>query len=200
MFAMAFGAFDQTLVQILKTMVYDPGVYNQYKVRLLIFPYVDVDYERNRAGDGVTDVAKSITLRQNVHNMRVLADRAAILSPALLLPHDEKRNPNGVKYHEISVPTLIAWGEFDNMMPAAQTQRFANILGTDDVQITYIPRAGHFAHTDQPLFVADTIINFVRRVVGRSAMADINIGNEGIWKGDERAMIEDLRAIHGITP
>ena len=197
---MAFGAFDQTLVQILKTMVYDPGVYNQYKLRLLTFPYVDVDYERNRAGDGVTDVATSITMLQNVHNMRVLADRAAILSPALLLPYDEKRNPNGVKYNEISVPTLIAWGEFDNMMPAAQTQRFANILGTDDVQITYIPRAGHFAHTDQPLFVADTIINFVRRVVGRSAMADINIGNEGIWKGDERAMIEDLRAIHGIMP
>ncbi|MCH9044902.1 MAG: alpha/beta hydrolase [SAR324 cluster bacterium] len=199
-FAMALGAFDQTLVQILKTMVYDPGVYNQYKLRLLTFPYVDVDYERNRAGDGVTDVATSITMLQNVHNMRVLADRAAILSPALLLPYDEKRNPNGVKYNEISVPTLIAWGEFDNMMPAAQTQRFANILGTDDVQITYIPRAGHFAHTDQPLFVADTMINFVRRVVGRSAMADINIGNEGIWKGDERAMIEDLRAIHGIMP
>ena len=198
MFAMAFGAFDQTLVQILKTMVYDPAVYNQYKVRLLVFPYVDVDYERNRTGDGVTDVAKSITMGQNVHNMRVLADRAAILSPALLLPYDEKRNPNGVKYSDITVPTLIAWGEFDNMMPAAQTQRFANILGTDDVQITYIPRAGHFAHTDQPLFVADTIINFIRRVVGRSAMADINIGNEGIWKGDERQMIEDLRAIHGI--
>lgn len=199
MFASAFGAFDQTLVQILKSMVYDPGKYNQYKLRLLTFPYVDVDYERNGAQDGVSDVAKSTTLRLKFHNLRVLADRAAILSPALLLPYDEKRNPNGVKYENITVPTLVMWGEYDTMMPAAQTQRFANVLGTDDVQITYVPRAGHFAHTDQPNFVADTIINFIRRVKGRKAMADINLGNEGIWKGDEEVMIRDLRKIYGIT-
>lgn len=95
MFAQLFGAFDQTLVQILKTMVWNPTVYNQYKVRWLTFPYVEVDYHRNGAGDGGTDVANSVTLRQNVHNMCVLADRAAILSPALLLPYDAGRNPNG---------------------------------------------------------------------------------------------------------
>jgi pimeloyl-ACP methyl ester carboxylesterase len=198
MFAAAFAAFDQTLVQILKTMVYNPGVYNQYNLRKLIFPYVDVDYERNTAKDGVTDVAKAATLRLHLHNLRVLAERAAILSPALLLPYHPEYNPRGVDYQKITVPTLIAWGEFDNMMPAAQTQRFANVLGTDDVQITYIPRAGHFAHTDQPLFVADTIINFIRRVMGRGALADINLGNEGIWKGDERLAIEELRVLHGI--
>jgi len=198
MFAQAFGAFDQTLVQILKTMVHNPSVYNQYKLRLLTFPYVQVDYERNRAGDGVSDVAKSITLRQNYHNMRVLADRAAILSPALLLPHHPKKNPNGVRYRDITVPTLVCWGEYDNMMPAAQTQRFAHVLGTDDVQITYIAHAGHFAHTDQPLLVADTILNFIRRIMGRGSLADIYLGNEGIWKGDERAMIQDLRQIYGV--
>lgn len=198
MFAGAFGAFDQTLVQIYKTMVYDPNVYNQYNLRRITFPYVDVDYERNRAGDGVTDVARSLTLRLKLHNIRVLADRAAILSPALLLPYDAKRNPEGVRYENIDVPSLIMWGEFDNMMPAAQTQRFANVLGTEDVQITYVPRAGHFAGTDQPDFVADTIVNFVRRVKGRSALADINLGNVGIWKGDERLMIQELRAIHSV--
>lgn len=197
MFAAAFGAFDQTLIQILKTMVYHPGVYNQYSLRKLIFPYVDVDYERNTAQDGVSDVAKATTLRLHLHNMRVLADRAAILSPALLLPYHPVHNPRGVDYQRVRVPTLIAWGEFDNMMPAAQTQRFANVLGTDDVQITYIPRAGHFAHTDQPLFVADTILNFIRRVMGRSALADIYLGNEGIWKGDERLAIADLRVLYG---
>lgn len=198
MFAAAFAAFDQTLVQILKTMVYNPGVYNQYNLRKLIFPYVDVDYERNTVKDGITDVAKATSLRLHLHNLRVLAERAAILSPALLLPYHPTHNPRGVDYQKITVPTLIAWGEFDTMMPAAQTQRFANVLGTDDVQITYIPRAGHFAHTDQPLFVADTIVNFIRRVMGRSALADINLGNEGIWKGDERLVIEELRVLHGI--
>lgn len=197
-FAAAMGAFDQTLVQIYKTMVYDPNVYNQYNLRDLTFPYVDVDYERNKAGDGITDVAKSVNMRLKMHNIRVLADRAAILSPALLLPYHQSKNPNGVKYENIKVPSLIMWGEYDNMMPAAQTQRFANVLGTSNVQITYIPRAGHFAGTDQPDFVADTIVNFLRRVMGRSALADINLGNAGIWKGDEGKMIKDLRSIHKI--
>jgi hypothetical protein len=73
------------------------------------------------------------------------------------------------------------------------------VLGTDDVQITYVPRAGHFAGTDNPGYVSDTIGNFVRRVMGRSAMADVNLGNQGIWKGDEREMINDLRAIQGVS-
>ena len=198
-FAMLFAAFDQTLVQILKTMVYDPSKYNQYNMRYLVFPYVDVDYERNRSGDGMTDVAKSTTMRLKLHNMRVLSDRAAILSPALLLPHHPQRNPNGVRYQDITMPTLIIWGEYDNMMPAAQSQRFANVLGTDDVQITYIPRAGHFPATDNPNSVADTIINFIRRVMGRSTLADIYVGNNGIWKGDERQLVQELRDLHRIS-
>ena len=72
------------------------------------------------------------------------------------------------------------------------------VLGTDDVQLSLIPRAGHFAGTDNPKFVADTLINFIRRVKGRDGMADIYLGNEGIWKGDEAQMIDDLRAINGI--
>lgn len=196
-FALQFGAFDQTLVQILKTMVWNPAVYNQYKLRALVFPYVQVDYERNLGPrDGINAVASSLSLQLNLHNMRVLADRAAVLSPALLLPHCPRHNPRGPDYGRIDVPTLVAWGEFDNMMPAAQTQRFAHVLGTDDVQVTYIPRAGHFAHTDQPLFVADTILNFLRRVLGRRALADVYLGNSGIWKGDERDLLSDLRKIY----
>lgn len=198
-YAMLFAAFDQTLVQILKTMVHDPSKYNQYNMRYLTFPYVDVDYERNGAGDGISDVAKSTTMRLKLHNMRVLSDRAAILSPALLLPHHPQRNPSGVRYQDITVPTLIMWGENDNMMPAAQTQRFANVLGTDDVQITYIPRSGHFPATDNPNGVADTLINFIRRVMGRSVLADVYVGNSGIWKGDERQMVRELRVLHQIS-
>ncbi|MDT8310318.1 MAG: alpha/beta hydrolase [Methylophaga sp.] len=197
-FAAAMGAFDQTLVQILKTMVHVPAVYNQYNMRNLVFPYVDVDYARNPTGDGITDTASSISMKLKLHNIRVLADRAAVLSPSQLLPYHAEKNPEGVDYNGITIPTLIMWGEYDNMMPAAQTQRYANILGTDDVQITYIPRAGHFPAEDQPELVADTIVNFVRRVMGRSAMADINLGNDGIWKGDEHKMIKDLRVIHNI--
>lgn len=81
-FAMLFAAFDQTL---------------------------DVDYERNGRSDGIVDIATSTTMRLKLHNMRVLADRAAILSPALLLPHHPQHNPNGVRYQDITVPTLIMW-------------------------------------------------------------------------------------------
>jgi len=94
------------------------------------------------------------------------------------------------------MPTLIMWGEYDNMMPAAQAQRFANVLGTNDVQISYIPRSGHFPATDNPNNVSDTILNFIRRTKGRTALADIYIGNDGIWKGDESLMIKELRLLH----
>ena len=73
------------------------------------------------------------------------------------------------------------------------------MLGTDNVQISYIPRSGHFPATDNPISVTDTIINFVRRVMGRNALADIYVGNHGIWKGDEHLMIEELRALHKIV-
>jgi hypothetical protein len=36
-------------------------------------------------------------------------------------------------------------------------------------------------------------------VKGRRALADINLGNAGIWKGDERLMIQDLRALNQIA-
>lgn len=90
------------------------------------------------------------------------------------------------------------WGEHDTMMPAAQSHRFANVLGTDDVQTTLIPDAGHFAHTDQPEKVAGTIIDFVRRVAGRAHLGHIFLGYQGIWKGDERHMIAALRQIYDI--
>lgn len=198
-FRMLFSTFDQTVVQVMKTMVYNPEVYNQYKVRLITFPYVDQDYERNGNNDGLTDIFRSTTALLNFHNLRVLSDRAAALSPAQLLPYHPEKQPLGVEYDKITVPSLIMWGEFDTMMPAAQTQRFAYVLGTDDVTINYVPRAGHFAHTDNPLYVADTIVNFIRRVVGRSEMGDINLGHQGIWKGDEKQMIGDLRQIYDLT-
>lgn len=198
-FAMLFAAYDQTVVQINKTMVHNPAVYNQYKVRLITFPYVEQDYERNSNGDGVSGIFRSTTARLNFHNIRVLADRAAALSPALLLPYHPEKQPLGVQYDKITVPSLIMWGEDDNMMPAAQTQRFAYVMGTDDVTINYVPRAGHFAHTDNPLYVADTIVNFIRRVVGRSSMGDINLGHQGIWKGDEAQLINDLRRIYDLA-
>lgn len=193
-FAEAMGAADQTMVQIFKTMVYDPNKYNQYNLRDITFPYVDVDYERSAHKDG--EDATSLTLRPHPDAMRVLTDRSAVLSPALLLPYDPVRNPKGVDYDKITVPNLVLFGEFDNMMPANQIYRFANVLHRAEVQIGLIPRAGHFAGTDQPERVAEEIINFIRRVAGTRALGDIFLGYTGIWKGDEEKVIKDLRALY----
>jgi len=195
---MAMGAVDQTMVQIFKTMVYDPNKYNQYNLRDIMFPYIDVDYERSTSKSDTGTDANSMTMELHWEALRTLADRASILSPALLLPYDQNENKKGVKYENITVPALILWGEYDNMMPANQIYRFANIMPNSDVQIQLIPRAGHFAGTDQPDRVAEEIINFIGRIMGRDKLADIFLGFTGIWKGDEDKVISDLRQIYNI--
>ncbi len=194
-FAMAMGSVDQTMVQIFKTMVYDPNKYNQYKLREIMFPYVDVDYERSKYRSG--EDATSMTMRLKQDALRVLADRAAILSPALLLPYHPIKNPKGVKYDKINIPVLIANGAKDNMMPANQAFRYQWVMPNSRVDIHMIPQAGHFAGTDQPEIVAGTILNFLVRELGKNALADIFLGFKGIWKGDEEQLIDNFRRLYG---
>ena len=196
-FRKAMGSIDQTMVQIFKTMVYDPSVYNQDNLRDLKFPYIDVDYERSVYRDG--EDATSLTLRLHNEAIRVLTDRSAILAPSLLLPYDEIKNPKGVKYENITVPTLIMWGEYDNMMSTRSRYRFLWSMPNSDVHLVKIKNAGHFAGTDQPLLVSETILNFLIVVLGRNALADIFLGYTDIWKGDENEMINDLRHIYNVN-
>ena len=188
-FMKAFGVADQTMVQIFKTMVYDPNKYNQYNLRDIIGTYVRVDYD--------TLDSDSLTMGLDLNALRVLADRSAILAPKLLLPYDLELNPFGVDYSKITIPVIVLWGEFDNMMPANQIYRFANAIHNAPVHIGLIPRAGHFAATDQPDKVAEELLNFMREHMGITALADIFLGFTGIWKGDEELLIRDLRRIYG---
>lgn len=196
-FMMAMGAADQTIIQILKTMVYNSAKFNQYTYRPILKIYVDMDYERSAYEKG--EDASSLTLRLKFQKLRVLADRAAILSPALLLPYDPVKNPKGVKYDQIDAPTLILWGADDNMMPAEQVHSFANIMPNSSVNIVKIKNAGHFAGFDQPDIVAENILNFIRAISGVDSLADIFLGFTGIWQGNEEEMINDLRRIYGIN-
>jgi len=196
LFQMLMGSGDQTMVQIFKTMVFNPTVYNQYNLRNLKKAYIDVDYERSRYYDG--EDANSLTLRLKFDNIRVLAERAAILSPALLLPYDEIENPKGVDYSKYYGPSLVIWGSQDNMMPSAQMWRFKNVLVNSPVQAVNIENAGHFVETDQPERVAESMIDFISRIVGIQNMGDIFLGYRCIWKGDEGEMIEELRRLWNI--
>ncbi len=193
-FKMAMGSVDQTMNQIFKTMTYDPNVWNQYSLRAIKHPYFDVDYDRSKHDKG--EDATSLTLRLHNEALRVLADRSAILSPALLLPYDQTKNPKGVKFENITVPTLILWGDKDNMMPSQQVYRFKWALKNAPVQIVMVQHAGHFAGTDKPDYISSAVLNFITEKSGKDKLADIFLGFDGIWKGDEEAMIRDLRSIY----
>ena len=196
-FQLLVGAFDQTLWQIYKTMVHrQDEVYDQYTLRDIIFPYAWVDYENADTQPAIhpAQPASSTTMGLRTHAIHVLADRSSILSPKLLLPLDPKTGI-GVNYLRVTKPVLVMWGENDNMMPAAQgTARFANAMRNAQVQVHYVPRAGHFAATDQPEFVAETIISFLRQHRATvDALAQPFVGLfVPRWKGDERLLVRDL--------
>ena len=195
-FAKLLGSADQSMVQIFKTMVFDPNKYNQYKLRDIKKAYIDTDYERSRSTKG--EDANSLTLRLHPIEMRVLTERSAILSPALLLPYDAELNPKGVQFGNFTGEAQVIWGSQDNMMPHAQLWRFKNVLTNANTQLVSVENAGHFAETDQPERVAEAMIDFISRVVGVGEMGDIFLGYKAIWKGDEREMIEGLRREWGI--
>ena len=197
-FLKAFGAFDQTSVQIFKTMVHHPDkVYNQYSLRKLKFPYVDVDYERPPSAENNWRGSDTMTLRLHLNALRVLADRSAILGAAQLQPKSDC-NPLGVDYGNFKKPVLVMWGDLDNMMPANQRHRFKYAYHNTSVQIQRIPDAGHFAATDKPNWVAEAILNFITDRFGVNALADVFLGFDGIWKGDEDLFIEDIRRLFEI--
>jgi len=190
-FKMAMGAFDQTLVQIYKTMVYDnTKVYNQYSLRDIKFPYAAEKYVEVQPGVK----SNSLTLGLKWHALRVLADRSAILSSALLLPFHPVKNPEGPRYSNARGDVLVLWGEYDNMMPELQRYRFEYALQNCRVEHKRVHDAGHFAGTDKPKQVAEDILNFIKRTRGLDSMP-VFLGFSGIFKGDEMHYANSLQAI-----
>ncbi len=196
----AMGAFDQTLTMIFKQMVHRPEVYNQYTLRKIQFPYVDVDYERNVGNNG-QQVATPATMRLHFDAIRVLSQRAATLAPAQLMPHDARKNPQGVSYDRVTHPTKVIWGAQDSMMPSSQRYKFKYALNNAPmVPVQTIEDAGHFSAMDQPERVAEALLDFIIDVEGKDRMGDIFLGyrKDEIWHGAETAMIRDLRHAYGV--
>ncbi len=220
-FAQATAGFDQTLVQIYKTMVSTPNrVYDQYSLRTLKEAYVDTNYARlkNPIDQNSTD-ASSTTLLLNQHAIAVLAIRASRLAPAQMLPYDDVRNERGIDYHRIDVPCMVLWGEDDTMMPVQQTWRYEFLLQNSPLVHTHeIPRAGHYAATDQPDAIAEELLKFVRQLVGTGTsprsgglwrtlapkrqhgpgLAQAFVGYRGIWKGDEEQLLRRMNNYYRI--
>ncbi len=176
-FKMMAAGFDQTVVQILKSMVHDPSKFDQFNLRDFMFPYVKSDYT-------TMPQLNSKTMILNFDAIRVLANRSAILSPSLLLPKTEE-NPQGIDYDGLQANMSIIWGAQDNMMPSIQAQTFRTVFDNGIVSINYIENAGHFAGIDQPERVTEVIINKIQELYGPELLAQPFFGLHGILKGSE---------------
>lgn len=197
-YGLLFSGSDQTMWQIYKTMVHkNDTVYDQFTLKDIIYPYAFVDYENGPS---------SVTMGVKYHNLHVLSERASILSPALLLPKGTQgRSVLGVAYDNFSSPVCVIWGMNDNMMSAQSAQRLSNIIRNVSVDVNYVPNAGHFASTDDPYHVAETILNFIRgnsrwnKTKGTQypALAQAFIGYFiPRWKGDEKHVLKELNKSH----
>ena len=64
------------------------------------------------------------------------------------------------RLHRIQAPTLLLWGELDQVVPASYAGRFARGIG-DNAKIQLIDGAGHTAELDRPQQVAQAIADFL---------------------------------------
>ncbi len=63
------------------------------------------------------------------------------------------------RVNEITIPTLVFWGELDVMFDASNAEHLDTALPNSKLQI--LPEAGHLAWADQPELFAAMIINWV---------------------------------------
>lgn len=66
---------------------------------------------------------------------------------------------------EITIPSLVIWGEHDGILPVPLAQQAYDALGTDEVDkyITILPNSGHSPVDKDKTLFQDSIIEFVNR-------------------------------------
>jgi len=65
------------------------------------------------------------------------------------------------RYSDISIPTLIIWGEHDAWLPVDQAHQLHQIV--PDSQLCIVADAGHLVPLDAPKQLADEVIRFFRQ-------------------------------------
>jgi proline iminopeptidase len=65
----------------------------------------------------------------------------------------------------ITLPSLLLWGEFDGVIPFPMAQQAYNALGTPPAQksIVKLPNAAHFSFYEDPVQTADSVTAFINR-------------------------------------
>lgn len=67
----------------------------------------------------------------------------------------------GDRIAELQQPTLILWGEADDILGTADAQKFQQTIPSSE--LIWIKQAGHAPHLDQPQEVSDRILTFCRK-------------------------------------
>jgi pimeloyl-ACP methyl ester carboxylesterase len=63
-----------------------------------------------------------------------------------------------------AVPTLVVWGERDQVFPVAQAETLA--AGFDDATVVVLPGAGHAAYLDEPERFHQALLKFLAGLEG----------------------------------
>ncbi|OIR03584.1 2-hydroxy-6-oxononadienedioate/2-hydroxy-6-oxononatrienedioate hydrolase [mine drainage metagenome] len=66
------------------------------------------------------------------------------------------------RFSEITVPTLIIWGENDPVIPLESAYRFRTLIKNSKLVI--LPNTGHIPHEERPQRVLELIRNFIRSI------------------------------------
>lgn len=66
----------------------------------------------------------------------------------------------GDRIAQVTHPTLILWGEMDDVLGTADAIRFEQAISNS--QLIWIEQAGHVPHVDQPQVVANHVLSFVQ--------------------------------------
>jgi pimeloyl-ACP methyl ester carboxylesterase len=65
-----------------------------------------------------------------------------------------------LRFRQISVPTLIIWGERDSVIPVENAHRFDQDIKTS--RLTVSPETGHMPHEERPEQVLKELGDFLR--------------------------------------
>ncbi len=79
--------------------------------------------------------------------------------PLLLTPTDHSLATNDDFYRAIKVPTLIVWGDKDNLTPPWQAERLKNLIPGS--RLEYLENVGHFPHIEDPVGFRKVLMNYL---------------------------------------
>ena len=66
---------------------------------------------------------------------------------------------------KITAPTLLVWGEQDQMIPSSNAQSYANVLSTSKTVL--LPKLGHLAQEEQPQIALAHVVEFLNSTLKR---------------------------------